>query len=456
MSFGPYGDDQRYWPLDSTVTGVTYYTGQMMGWKPSSGYAVNLDDTGPLVYLGNKIADTHRLQSDTPARDFQEFLRWTRFVDMPINTGTPSALTNFGDPAYATDDGHVQVTASTYSNLVGMVVDVCRWATTGPNNSAPTLTGNGSPQAVRLATVQPGALLGLYVQGIPGPGTAGGAAKSMLINGGAGAASAALTGTVAGGAGSAYTITLGAGGAASSTGAAAGGAGGAFSYTAGAGGTSAGTSAGGAGGGWTTTLGAGGNGTASTGNGGAGGAMSVTCGAGGTSVGGTSGAGGAVAFTSGAGGAQLTGATAGAGGAVGLTAGAGGAGTATGTGGAGGAVTIAGGAGGATSGAGTGGAGGNLILNGGAGGTTSGGTAGAAGVVQLAHNVAIPSGGSAAAFIQLGSTAAFGLYFGSGAPSSLTGAQGSLYLRSDGSSSATRLYVNSTGSTTWVGMLSAS
>ena len=240
MGFGSYDADNtwHYWPLDSSNTSDTWYTGAMAGLNMATGYAGHLDDSQSWIYLGNKIGDTHRLQSDTPAYDFKEMLRWTRFIDMPINTGTPALPTNFGDPAYATDDGHVQVTASTYQNLIGMVVDVCRWASSGGVGSGGvvSLTGNGTPQAVRVATVQPGALLGLLVQGIPGPGTAGSAAKTMTINGGAGAASTATTGTTAGGVGGGTTVTLGAGGAASSTSGAAGGAGGAWVVTTGAGG----------------------------------------------------------------------------------------------------------------------------------------------------------------------------------------------------------------------------
>jgi len=53
------------------------------------------------------------------------------------------------------------------------------------------------------------------------------------------------------------------------------------------------------------------------------------------------------------------------------------------------------------------------------------------------------------------STASFGVFLGSGAPT-IAAAKGSLYLRSDGSSSSTRLYVNSDGSTTWVAVTTAS
>lgn len=46
------------------------------------------------------------------------------------------------------------------------------------------------------------------------------------------------------------------------------------------------------------------------------------------------------------------------------------------------------------------------------------------------------------------------IYSGTGAPAFLATA-GSLYLRTDGSSTATRLYVNTTGSTTWTNFTSA-
>ena len=66
---------------------------------------------------------------------------------------------------------------------------------------------------------------------------------------------------------------------------------------------------------------------------------------------------------------------------------------------------------------------------------------------------AITAGGQSA-FLAT-STAGFGIYLGSGAPT-VSAAKGSLYLRSDGSSSSTRLYVNSDGSTTWVSITTAS
>lgn len=71
-----------------------------------------------------------------------------------------------------------------------------------------------------------------------------------------------------------------------------------------------------------------------------------------------------------------------------------------------------------------------------------------------AGNTALTAGGAVA--IKVGSaTTNPGFYTGSGAPTVSAG-QGSFYLRSDGSSSSTRLYVNSDGGTTWVAVTTAS
>jgi hypothetical protein len=73
---------------------------------------------------------------------------------------------------------------------------------------------------------------------------------------------------------------------------------------------------------------------------------------------------------------------------------------------------------------------------------------------NVASQTATPSGGSTAARLIFGTTAGFGIYYGSGAPT-VSAAQGSIYLRSDGSSTSTRLYVNTNGSTTWTNVTTA-
>jgi hypothetical protein len=62
--------------------------------------------------------------------------------------------------------------------------------------------------------------------------------------------------------------------------------------------------------------------------------------------------------------------------------------------------------------------------------------------------------GGASAFIATNTAAGMGVYIGSGAPT-VAAAKGSIYLRSDGSSASTRLYV-SDGSTTWIAVTTAS
>jgi len=70
----------------------------------------------------------------------------------------------------------------------------------------------------------------------------------------------------------------------------------------------------------------------------------------------------------------------------------------------------------------------------------------------IAHNAtAIPAGGTAGAGVMFSSTANYGVFFGSGAPS-LSAAKGSLYLRSDGTGTSNRAYINTDGSTTWTAL----
>jgi hypothetical protein len=76
------------------------------------------------------------------------------------------------------------------------------------------------------------------------------------------------------------------------------------------------------------------------------------------------------------------------------------------------------------------------------------------GIITVGSTTATPAGGSTAVRLVFGTTSGFGIYVGSGAPT-VSAAQGSLYLRSDGSSTSTRLYVNTNGSTTWTNVTTA-
>jgi hypothetical protein len=71
-----------------------------------------------------------------------------------------------------------------------------------------------------------------------------------------------------------------------------------------------------------------------------------------------------------------------------------------------------------------------------------------AAAITLGSATATTAGGSTTAYLQMGTTAGLGIYFGSGAPT-IAAAQGSLYIRSDGSSTSTRMYINTNGSTGW-------
>lgn len=72
-----------------------------------------------------------------------------------------------------------------------------------------------------------------------------------------------------------------------------------------------------------------------------------------------------------------------------------------------------------------------------------------------AHNAtSVPSGGTAGAGFLLSSTTNLGLFFGSGAPS-LSAAQGSLYIRTNGTTTNNRFYVNTNGGTTWTAVTTA-
>lgn len=77
-----------------------------------------------------------------------------------------------------------------------------------------------------------------------------------------------------------------------------------------------------------------------------------------------------------------------------------------------------------------------------------------AGGVRAWVGTAPPAGGTAGVGYMVSSTANLGIFFGSGVPT-LSAAQGSLYIRTDGSTTATRLYVNTNGTTGWTNFTSA-
>ena len=78
----------------------------------------------------------------------------------------------------------------------------------------------------------------------------------------------------------------------------------------------------------------------------------------------------------------------------------------------------------------------------------------AGGAFTTNSGTAIPAGGANTLGLKATSTANFGVFFGSGAPT-LSTAKGSLYLRSDGTGVADRAYINTDGGTTWTAIATA-
>ena len=85
----------------------------------------------------------------------------------------------------------------------------------------------------------------------------------------------------------------------------------------------------------------------------------------------------------------------------------------------------------------------------------SGAVISAVGNARILSGTAVPAGGTAGAGYRMSSTTNFGIFFGSGAPT-LSAAQGSLYMRTDGSATSDRMYVNTGGATAWTPVITAS
>lgn len=84
---------------------------------------------------------------------------------------------------------------------------------------------------------------------------------------------------------------------------------------------------------------------------------------------------------------------------------------------------------------------------------TGGAAIGVLSPINIKTATAIPVGGAATMAIAF-SSSFIGVFVGSGAPS-VSAAKGSLYLRSDGSTTNDRMYINTDGSTTWTAVTTA-
>lgn len=86
--------------------------------------------------------------------------------------------------------------------------------------------------------------------------------------------------------------------------------------------------------------------------------------------------------------------------------------------------------------------------------STLGATTSVTGTVTARSGSALTAGG-AAVFIGTNTANSMGIYFGSGAPT-VSAAKGSLYLRSDGTTTNDRAYINTNGTTGWAALTTAS
>ena len=70
------------------------------------------------------------------------------------------------------------------------------------------------------------------------------------------------------------------------------------------------------------------------------------------------------------------------------------------------------------------------------------------GPVRVSAPISVQAGGKIGLYIGSGP---FGIYYGSGAPT-ISASKGSFYLRSDGTTTTSRAYINMNGGTTWTAL----
>ncbi len=145
-----YDDTGFYWPLIGGATATkTYQTGEMIGVR-ADGYSQSFDDTADLTFLG--IVMGLQTQVDAGDADGARLIRVQRpyRICMPLDTSTVSRV-NFGQRMFAADSGHASVSAGTYANQIGNLVDVLGTSAPGAitgtvaviqPSMAPNLSGN--------------------------------------------------------------------------------------------------------------------------------------------------------------------------------------------------------------------------------------------------------------------------------------------------------------------------
>lgn len=85
---------------------------------------------------------------------------------------------------------------------------------------------------------------------------------------------------------------------------------------------------------------------------------------------------------------------------------------------------------------------------------TAGSTISTTGQLSVQTSTAPPSAGATTAGIKFSSTANWGIYFGTGVPT-FSAAQGSVYIPNNGSTTSSRMFINTNGSTGWTSVTTA-
>jgi hypothetical protein len=118
-----YADAAFYWPLIGGATvAKTYQVGEMIG-RRADGYAGSFDDTAAMVFLGILRTQIQVVAGDANGAQLALIERPYR-INMPLDTSTVSRVTNHGARMYAADSGHASLSAGTYGNIIGNLVDV--------------------------------------------------------------------------------------------------------------------------------------------------------------------------------------------------------------------------------------------------------------------------------------------------------------------------------------------
>lgn len=139
-----YDTTEFYWPVIGGATvAKKYMKGEMIG-RRADGYAGSFDDTAAMDFLGLCNEDAAGLEIVAADANGAKVMRISRpyRIEVPLDASTVSRASNYGARMFAADSGHASLSAGTFGNVIGTLVDVS--GTNQPN----ALTG-------ALAVIQP-------------------------------------------------------------------------------------------------------------------------------------------------------------------------------------------------------------------------------------------------------------------------------------------------------------